>query len=356
MKITNKIFWLFLLTFFIACSTPTEEQTNKQKTAKAIVELPKVAIYKIKPDTFYSEIISNGKLQAINKAELKFKISERLKKIYLHNNQKVKINDKIAELDNSLQKLNLEEALNNLQEAELALQTKIIEYGYNYKKTENIPKDIYKILKIKSGYNKAKTQYDKAQLDYNYTILYSPINGIIANLQAKQYNYINSGDIFCTVIDNSVFETTFTVLENEVAKIKKGYKVSINTFLQNKTYQGVITEINPQVNKDGLVTVKAKVINTTGELIDGMNTQIIVKLQEKNSLVIPKEAVVNRSNRKVVFTYEKGRAKWNYVTITGENSKYYNIGEGLNIGDSVIVEGNLNLAHDTKVELIKDSN
>jgi multidrug efflux pump subunit AcrA (membrane-fusion protein) len=53
----------------------------------------------------------------------------------------------------------------------------------------------------------------------------------------------------------------------------------------------------------------------------------------------------------VVFTYESGLAKWNYVKTSFENSTQYVITEGLSPGDSVIVKGNLNLAHDAKVKL-----
>ena len=351
MKITNYIFGLFLLLIFSCTNNEINEKgtANTKPTTKAV----EVKVYTIKSDTFYTEILSNGKLQAIKKAELKFKLSENLKQIYVHNNQPVKMNQKIAELDNTQQQINLQEAQNNLQEAEQDLQTKIIEYGYNYKDHSTVPSDIYKVLKITSGYNKAKTQLLKAQTNYNYTILKSPINGIIANLTAKQNNYINTTDVFCTVIDNTIFETNFTVLENEVNKINEGDIVTITTFLDDKKYKGVISDINPQVDNNGLVTIRANIKNIDGKLIEGMNTQVSINKPEKNSIVIPKQAVVNRSNRKVVFTYKNNRAKWNYVKIIGENSKFYSISEGLNIGDSVIVEGNLNLAHDAKVSLIK---
>ena len=351
MKIKNYIFWLAII-LSISCNnketTNTKSNINKPETKNI-----EVKTYIIKPDTFYTEILSNGKLQAINKAELKFKLSENIKTIYVHNNQFVKRGQIIAELDNTLQQISLQEAQNDMQEAELNLQAKIIEYGYDYKDHSSIPKDIYKVLTVKSGYLKAQNRLLKAQTNYNYTILKSPINGIIANLTAKQNNYINTTDVFCTVIDNSVFETSFTILENEVNKIKEGDLVTITTFLNNKKYNGVISDINPQVDINGLITVKANIKNTDGELIEGMNTQVNIKKPAKQSIVIPKQAVVNRSNKKVVFTCQNNRAKWNYVTISDENSQYYNISDGLNIGDTVIVEGNLNLSHDAKISVIK---
>ena len=51
----------------------------------------------------------------------------------------------------------------------------------------------------------------------------------------------------------------------------------------------------------------------------------------------------------MVFSVEKGLAKWNYVEVAGENNNNYAIKKGLKITDTIIVSGNLNLSHDVKV-------
>ena len=70
-----------------------------------------------------------------------------------------------------------------------------------------------------------------------------------------------------------------------------------------------------------------------------------------HKLVIPKQAVVLRSEKQVVFTYSAGKAKWVYVKTGLENISSFVVTEGLVAGDSVIYEGNLNLAHDSGVEI-----
>jgi hypothetical protein len=46
-------------------------------------------------------------------------------------------------------------------------------------------------------------------------------------------------------------------------------------------------------------------------------------------------------------------AQWNYVQTGLENSTEYVIVEGLQEGDVVIYDGNLNLAHETPVTVIQ---
>ncbi len=66
-------------------------------------------------------------------------------------------------------------------------------------------------------------------------------------------------------------------------------------------------------------------------------------------VVVPRSAVVMRDNRPVVFVAQNGLAKWHYVGIGAENEDFYQITEGIAAGDSVIVEGNYNLAHDARI-------
>ena len=87
-----------------------------------------------------------------------------------------------------------------------------------------------------------------------------------------------------------------------------------------------------------------------------MNVKVFIKDQVEDCLIVPKEAVVLRNNREVVFTYSEGKAMWNYVHSVLENSTSYSITkpeDGMQEifpGDTVITIGNLNLAHETEVK------
>ena len=75
------------------------------------------------------------------------------------------------------------------------------------------------------------------------------------------------------------------------------------------------------------------------------------------SLVVPKPAVVLRDNQEVLFKIVGGKAYWTYVKTLLENSDSYAViahpdkGATLEPGDTVIVSGNLNLAHESGVEV-----
>ncbi len=110
------------------------------------------------------------------------------------------------------------------------------------------------------------------------------------------------------------------------------------------------------VDENGLVKVKAVLKNgTSTTLMDGMNVRVFIEREVPNQLVVPRPAVVLRQNQEVLFKYTSGKAYWTYVNILDENSHSYSVianpdkAASLVPGDTVIVEGNLNLAHETDV-------
>jgi hypothetical protein len=103
------------------------------------------------------------------------------------------------------------------------------------------------------------------------------------------------------------------------------------------------------VDKNGMVRVKATLDNKDNAFAEGMNAKVRVQRLLGQRLVIPKSALLSRSNRQVVFTYKDGMALWVYVETAQENSDSHVVVSGLKAGDEVIHEGNFNLAHETPV-------
>ena len=216
-----------------------------------------------------------------------------------------------------------------------------------------------KLAKVKSGYDQTKSQYALAKRENEHATLVAPFDGMIANLFAKPFNLANTSETFCTLIDTKGMEVEFTVLESELSLIQKGDKVVITPYAGGGAFEGSVSEINPLVDSNGMVKVKASV-NGQGKLFSGMNVRVSVRRSLGEQLVIPKTAVVLRSGRQVVFTLESGQAKWNYVDTGLENAtecivsdrSQSGVTDGLLAGDTVIVTGNLNLAHEAPVNVI----
>lgn len=306
---------------------------------------------------FYRELAGNGKVSALQYSELRFRTGEQIAHIWTKNGDRVRAGQKLAQLDLFRLERAFAQAKDNLAQSELELQDVLIGRGYSLDKQDQVPDEELELAKVKSGYNRTLIAYQLAEEELRKATLYAPFDGVIANLKTKEMNLAPTGEPFCLVLNDREVEVNFSVLESELFLVKRGCKVSVVPFAGGSVAEalvGTVSEINPYVESNGMVKVKAIVPNN-GTLIEGMNVNILLKSPLSQSLVIPKSAIVMRSGKPVVFTVVKGKAQWNYVQIVTENSdscvvaprsKEY---EGLAAGDTVIVAGNLNLAHESEI-------
>ncbi|MDR0724899.1 MAG: efflux RND transporter periplasmic adaptor subunit [Prevotellaceae bacterium] len=352
MTLRNIIYPAIVFCLLSCSSKKTEEkQSGEQTTTNVENKATEVKTKLLEYQDFNYELISNGKVAAMNKAELKFHSQEIIRKIYVKNGDRVTQGQKLAELDKFKLEIAKKQAIEALERAKLDLQEVLIGQDYSINDTANIPADIMKVAKIRSNYEQSQNNYLTAEYDLNAATLYAPFDGVIANLTVKEFN-LPGAEAFCTVIDNRNPETVFNILESELPYINLKYKVLVSPFsMSSYIVEGYISEINPMVDKNGMVQVKAVISNKDNKLYEGMNVKVRVQLLLGKQLVVPKSAVVLRTNKKVVFKLRDDRAAWVYVQTGQENSESYVITEGLNEGDHIIYEGNISLADDAPVRV-----
>ena len=347
--------------FIFLCSCNSNQPENQDPETKRLY-LPENNPVKIEvlqwQQTFTKELVSNGTLHAKHKSELTFETSEKIEYLPVKNGDRVTAGQLIASLSKEKLKQTYRQAQLAFDNSAIELEDVLIGRGYSVKDSAAIPRHILEAAKLRSGYARAENDLKTAQYNLNAAELRAPFPGIIANLEHKLYEQVSPGKAFCTLIDNSRFEVAFAVLETELNMVQLKQKVAIQPFSATQRYAGTITEINPVVDENGLVKVKAVLKNgTSTTLMDGMNVRVFIEREVPNQLVVPRPAVVLRQNQEVLFKYTSGKAYWTYVNILDENSHSYSVianpdkAASLEPGDTVIVEGNLNLAHETMVEI-----
>lgn len=350
-----------------------EQEETPMEQEQPIVEVDTMVL---KRQTFQKQLLCNGNLAAIRKADLQCsKQGEVLQKVLVVNGQHVAKGALLCVSDTRDKQADLEKANHDLEKAKVELQDKLIGLGYSGDLTK-VPADVRHRAEILSGYYTAKYQLQTARKALAECELHAPFAGKIANLEARAYQ---PGTKFGTLIDDSYFDVDFKILEAELAFVKKGLTVKITPYATLNTsystpttphsslqaprsFTGTVTKINPTVDEKGMIKVTARMKNNSPKLIDGMNVKVIVENAVPQMFVVPKEAVVERDGYHVVFIYNKEtkRAVWTYVDIAYSNLNSYAITgcakkeTEIKTGDIVITSGNLNLADDTEVRINKD--
>ena len=350
MKIKTVI-WL-MASLCAACSNADKsDDTSKEGvSALAQAEPNEVTTITLKRQAFEHELVSNGKVEAMQLTDVHFETEGIVESVEVRNGDHVAQGQVIAQLDKFKLHNAVEQAQNAFEQAKLDLQDVLIGQGYGNKSEVEIPADIMLLAKTRSGYSQSQAAYELALSNEANATLKAPFAGTIANLEVKRFNRVSPSDAVCTIIGSQGMEATFHVLENELPLVHRGDKVVIAPYADvSAIHEGTVTEINPMVDANGMVQLKAQV-RGSDRLFSGMNIKVSVRRQMPGQLVVPKSAVVLRQGRQVVFTLQGDQAIWNYVQTGLENADTYTILEGLKEGDEVIVTGNVNLAHEAKVK------
>lgn len=337
-----------------ACNGKTKN-TDEEKLAKMEQQeenhVVKVQVARQAP--FDLELISNGKTEATRKATVNFEVADMVREVRVKNGDRVRKGDVLAIVDDYKAKQTLEDARLTLEKANLDLKIAVITEGLKtLDDTVKIPPKRMEAIYLQSGYQNSVNAYKKARREYSLVRTTAPFDGVVADMEAKPYNQTAAYKSLCTLIDDSKMEVVFNVLETEISNLRAGMEVEITPYAKHEhTLKGKITEVNPRIDENGMVKVKAVTENQEALLVDGMNVSILVKRQIDSKIIIPKSAVLPRQGKKVVFVYRQGKAIWQYVTTGYENSSEVSIEEGISPGDTVIYENNLGLSHMNKVTI-----
>lgn len=324
-------------------------------------EVCAVDVIELKRMDFPRQVVSNGKLTASESVSLRFGTSGAVKTLNVRNGQRVAAGQLIAELDRPDLEIALHSAQLSLDKARLDFYDILAGQGYSASDTLSVPEDVLKMARIRSGYGAALNALERARYDLSGARLTAPFSGRIADLKTSAHDQASS-DVFCRLLNDSRMNVDFTVMEFEYPFLSDGLPVVIVPFSDaSRSFRGRVSSINPAVDKNGQVAVRASVEGAAG-LVDGMNVKVTLEKTVLGQMVVPRSAVVIRDNMNVLFTYrpDDGTAGWVYVNILASNRDSFVVeanrdrGAHLEEGELVIVSSNLNLADGSKVSLKKD--
>ena len=345
------VFTYFLFAYsLISCQMKAEPSEQDPATLKSSVPPTEVTTYAALRKPFEYLITTSGKVEAANDIHIPFKVEGIVNKVYVTNGQYINKGDLLVTIENEKFKLEVDKAEVQLKERKVEFEDKII--GFKGHEGEKL-KVTLENIRYSSGLAAAEISFAQAKLTYENSVLKSPIAGLLSNLEIKEGSTTKPGDVFCEIHEPHALLVSCEVLEADAFIISKEQAATVQPlFEKEKSFKAYVSNINPRVDvKTGLVKIKLVLVKAE-KLLPGMNVSVTIKVPYSKNIIVPKEAIVIRSGRQVVFTEENGLAKWNYVTTGRENGKEIEVIDGLAENKKVIITNNLQLAHDAPVKVV----
>jgi membrane fusion protein (multidrug efflux system) len=228
--------------------------------------------------------------------------------------------------------------------------------------TQALSKSSFEQLEATLKANRARLQAAQARLED--TVIRAPFSGRVGLRRVSVGTLINPGDVITTLDDTSVIKLDFSVPETFVSMLREGLSVRATApAFPGRSFAGKVASIDSRVDVNTRsVTVRALLANEDGALRPGMFLNVALAKDERETLIIPEEALTPEAERQFVFVVADGKARRREVRIGGRSPGNVEILAGLDAGDRVVVEGTQKVrdgasvtAIDREVESVADA-
>lgn len=214
------------------------------------------------------------------------------------------------------------------------------------------------MVATRSGVTAARAAVERAYLNLERTEIRAPFSGVVSGLRLSAGEQVIAGQTVCSLVNNVELEAVVGVLEADIGHLETGGRALLVLTALGDTLETRIGVISPQFDRSTRTCdVLLPISNAEGRVRPGMFVRAIIAGETlENRLLVPREAILTRDGRPLLFKVQEDRAAWLYVELGRQNDSLVEIkqvlqGGSLAEGDRVVVSNHLTLSHDAKIDV-----
>ncbi len=210
-------------------------------------------------------------------------------------------------------------------------------------------------------YETSKASLKQAQIEFDYTKIYAPIDGIIGLKKFDIGNLVGSNEtnsLLVTITNTNPVYAEFSLTKDDASRYIsqiKNKNSKVNLVTANKTYEnGTVDFISPKIdsNTDTLL-LRAKFKNENNGILIGEFGKIeISNLDLGKVFVVPENAILKTTKGTFVYVIEDSTAKLKPVKTGILIKEGITIESGLNENEQIIISNLAKLKPDTKIQIL----
>ena len=197
------------------------------------------------------------------------------------------------------------------------------------------------------------TQIEKMRQPIKALMFYSPYSGFVTAKMASHGVKISTNDALYDITDLSAVWIIADVYEDSLALVREGQPAEVSlTYVPGRKLRGRVSYIFPMLDeKTRTAKIRLEFPNPGNLLKPEMYADVEIKGSFGKGLVIPENAVISTGERMIVFV-AMGQNQFvpREITIGLKVKGLYEVQEGLNAGDQVVIEANFMLDSESKLQ------
>jgi len=184
----------------------------------------------------------------------------------------------------------------------------------------------------------AQTQVGLARRSLSYALVFSPIDGYVAERTADLGEYVSPTSKVATIVRINPLRIRIDIPEQAIPEVRVGQSVSVTTSAwPDKNFSGRIARISPNVSPSSrTLTVEAEVENGSGILKPGQFASVrILQQRVEPAVLVPLRAVRTESGVSRVFVIKDGHAQQRLVQLGQSESDLVEVKGGVAADEQV---------------------
>jgi len=247
-----------------------------------------VSTVKVEPVEWTPGIEAIGTVAAAHGVDLTVEAAGIVKEILFKSNQRVQQGDVLVQLDDAVQKADLEVA-----KTQTALDEQRLSRALELQK-KGVGSDVA-VDDARAAASASKSAMAKLRAVLDQRQLRAPFGGTIGIPRIEAGQYLSPSQIVATLQDLDTMRADFSVPEQQMSLLKMGQPVRFGVVEGDMPFVGSITGIDPKVDPaTRLVAVRAELTDPQGVLSPGQYVQVRVELPSESGVIaLPQTALVS---------------------------------------------------------------
>lgn len=287
-------------------------------------------------------------LAPIEESTISVTVSGKIERLSIENGSYVRKGQIIGSIDSRVKQLNLESI-------ELSLDKLKRDYERTKELYEGKAATETNMLDAKYAYENKRIEAEQIKRQIADANIVAPFNGIISNKKLNAGEFTNVGSVIATIVNIDKLKAMVYVNEKDAYRLKLGQTVSVNSEVYaGQEFKGKITFISPKGDDSHNYMVEVLIDNNSKNLLKA-GTYVIVKFQTGNTtqaLQIPKIALAEGIKNPYVYIVNGSTAEVRKVVVGREIGEYIEIVSGLQQGEKVVVNGQINLINGSLITIV----
>lgn len=184
------------------------------------------------------------------------------------------------------------------------------------------------------------------------TKILAPEAGVVTSLNYKVGQVPGVNSVFCTIAKLDKVILKLNVTSRDIGLFTKDAKATVK--LNGEAIEGKVSLIPLAADDKRFFPVEITFDNKDKKLLPGMFVTAEIEARQVEGTIVPAEAIVYRNGVNTVWTVQKdGTAKRHVVKVGVQTKESVQILEGINAGETVMVEGMSRMNEGDKVLVVK---